>query len=394
MQNMKPWLRVTLKVLTYVLVAVLASGATLIAVTVDRLKNMNKLDQLQMLIDKYYIGEVDLEQMYDGAAYGMIAGLGDRWSQYIPASYYADYAEDMESAYIGIGVTISLTEDESALLVEDLAPDGGAKAAGILVGDKIVAVAGQRISQIGMDAASDLIRGEEGTSVEVTVVREDKEVTFSVQRKLLEMVVAEGQMLEGDIGLVTIHTFHSLCADQTLAAVEELVQQGAKALVFDVRYNPGGYVTELVDVLDRLLPQGDLFISEDHEGNKSVESSDARCLEMPMAVLVNGESYSAAEFFAAVLEEYDWAVTVGEQTVGKSYFQITFRLNDGSAVALSAGKYKTPKGVVLAEVGGLTPGIVVEVDEETAQKIYLGTLPPEEDPQIQAAVEALKKEIG
>jgi len=394
MQNMKPWLRVTLKVLTYVLVAALASGATLIAVTISQLKNMSKLDQLEMLIDEYFIGEVDKQQMYDGAAYGMIAGLGDQWSQYIPAAYYATYVAQMESTYVGIGVTIKLTEDGSALNVQKVEPDSGAQEAGILAGDKIIAVEGQKVSKIGIDEAGNLIRGEAGTSVKLTLLREEKEISLSVKRKLMEMVVAEGQMLEESIGLVTIYTFHSHCAEQTLAVVDDLLKQGAKALVFDVRNNPGGYVTELVKVLDRLLPQGDVFISENYAGEQSVEKSDAKCLELPMAVLVNGESYSAAEFFAAVLEEYDWAFTVGEQTVGKSYFQITIPLNDGSAVALSVGKYKTPKGVVLAEVGGITPTIVVEIDEETAEKIYTGEMPVQEDPQIQAAVEALKKEIG
>ena len=173
---------------------------------------------------------------------------------------------------------------------------------------------------------------------------------------------------------------------------EALLEQGATSLIFDVRYNPGGYAHELVALLDYLLPKGDLFIGEDYLGNRSVDTSDADCLDIPMAVLVNGDSFSAAEFFAAALRDYEWATVIGEQTVGKGYFQQSFKLSDGSAVNLSVGKYYTPAGISLAEVGGLTPDTVVEVDDEMYLDIYYGNVPVEEDPQIQAAVKALKGE--
>ena len=196
-------------------------------------------------------------------------------------------------------------------------------------------------------------------------------------------------MLENNIGLVTIVNFDSRCADETIAAMESLLDQGAQKLIFDVRYNPGGYKDELVKVLDYLCPEGLLFRSEYYNGKIEDDMSDAGCLNVPMAVLVNGSSYSAAEFFAAALRDYDKAVIVGEQTCGKGYFQSTFRLKDGSAVGLSIGKYYTPGGVSLADVG-VTPDVTVEVDAETAAKIYSGMLDPMEDPQILAAIDALK----
>ena len=149
---------------------------------------------------------------------------------------------------------------------------------------------------------------------------------------------------------------------------------------------------ELTKLLDYLLPEGVIFRSVDYTGKEDIQHSDADCLQMPMAVLVNGESYSAAEFFAAALEEYDWAVTAGTQTCGKGYFQTTYRLSDGSAVGLSVGKYYTPEGISLAETGGLTPQIITEVDERTEALIYAKTIQPENDPQLQAAIEALQKE--
>ena len=153
------------------------------------------------------------------------------------------------------------------------------------------------------------------------------------------------------------------------------------------------YKKELIKILDYLLPKGVLLRSEDYRGKQEVVYSDEKCLEMPMAVLVNGESYSAAEFFAAALEEYNWAFTAGTNTTGKSRSQNTFQLSDGSAVGFSTGQYFTPKGVSLAEVGGLKVNIPVEITEEMDAKIYFDLVPPEEDPQIQAAVQKLLEKM-
>lgn len=214
---------------------------------------------------------------------------------------------------------------------------------------------------------------------------------LSVERRQVQTPVATYEMLEDSIGLVTIENFDSRCAEETIAAIEALLDEGAQKLIFDVRYNPGGYASELIKVLDYLLPEGEVFRTVEYTGKENVDYSDADFLDIPMAVLVNTESYSAAEFFAATMREYEAAVVVGEQTVGKGYFQYTYELNDGSAVGLSVGKYYTPKGVNLSEEGGLTPDVKIVVDEETASAIYYGTLEAKDDPQIQAAVKALEE---
>ena len=170
----------------------------------------------------------------------------------------------------------------------------------------------------------------------------------------------------GGIGLVRIYNFDDRCADESVAAIEALMEQGADRIIFDVRNNGGGYAHEMVELLDYLLPQGDLFRTVDYAGRENVDTSDKACLDIPMAVLVNSESYSAAEFFAAALRDYDAAVIVGEQTSGKGYFQNTFKLNDGSAVALSTGKYFTPKGISLEGVG-ITPD--VEIDSPSYSRL-------------------------
>ena len=204
----------------------------------------------------------------------------------------------------------------------------------------------------------------------------------------MEVQVATGLLLEGGIGLVTIENFDDRCASESIAAIEALMEQGADKLIFDVRGNPGGYAHELVELLDYLLPEGELFRTVDYQGEEQVDLSDAACLEIPMAVLVNRDSYSAAEFFAVALQEYEAAIVVGERTSGKGHFQSTFRLNDGSAVALSIGKYFTPKGISLEGVG-IQPDVEASVDQDTYVKIYYDQLSPEEDPQLQAAISAL-----
>ena len=390
MSNQSRQTPVILRVILYLLVAAVAFSVGYIVRQPKVAKGSDKLAELSQVIEKNFIGEADPQAMEDGAAAGMVAALGDRWSYYIPASEYEAYMEQMENAYVGIGVTISTENTENGFEVLQVEPNGGALEAGIRPGDLITHVNGESVTELGVDEAKNRIRGDVNTSVNLTVSRDGNPIEMTVTRKLVQVVVAKGEMLEGNIGLVTINNFDDRCASETIAAIEELLAQGAQALIFDVRNNPGGYKHELVKVLDYLLPEGVLFRSISNNGRETTDRSDKACLEMPMAVLVNENSYSAAEFFAAALEEYDWAVTVGSHTVGKSYFQQTLTLSDGSAIGLSVGKYCTPNGVSLAEVGGLEPNISVDVDDETFANIYADLLAPEDDPQIQAAIDAVK----
>ena len=375
-----------LRFASYLAVAVLASALTL---GVNWwLGDYSKLEQLESLIEQLYIEDVDLTTVEDYAAEGMIAALGDRWSYYIPASEYQSYQEQSENAYVGIGITIIQAEDGSGLEVVEVQPEGPAMEAGMQPGDLITAISDQSAVGMTTDEARNLVRGEEGTFVSITVRREEQELNLSVKRARIETVVASGQLLDGNIGLVTISNFDQRCAQESIAAIEDLLNQGAEKLIFDVRFNPGGYADELVKLLDYLLPEGNLFQTVDSMGRETLDTSDEKWLDVPMAVLVNADSYSAAEFFAAALQEYEAAVIIGEQTSGKGYFQNTFPLVDGSAVALSTGKYFTPKGVSLEGVG-ITPDILSTVDEETYWQIYYNKIPPEEDPQIAAAIAAL-----
>lgn len=387
MDNRVNWPKILIRVLSYVLVMVLTCVGTMYFMLQQQ---GGKLTVLRYMINNCFIGEVDSQALEDGAANGMVEALPDRWSYYIPASSMQANQENLNNAYVGVGITIVSREDGKGFDIVQVEPDSGAMEAGVQPGDILVAVEGQPASELGANGSRNLIRGEEGTQVQITVERDGARMDFSVTRKRLLVHVATGRLLEGNVGYITIKNFNDRCAEETIARIEELKQQGATALIFDVRFNPGGYKNELVDLLDYLLPEGDLFRSLLYTGEETVDTSDEDCLEMPMVVLMNSDSYSAAEFFAAALSEYERAQLVGEKTVGKGYFQYTMELGDGSAVALSVGKYFTPKGRCLEEEGGLTPDIPVEVDDETASRIYSGLLDPMEDPQVLAALEALK----
>lgn len=376
-----------LRFLSYVVVAMLATAITL-QMTVKT--GTGKLDRLENLIQERYIGEADGEAMEDAAAAAMVKATGDRWSYYIPASQYEAHKEQSENAYVGIGITIQQAEDGSGFLIVMVNQNGPAQEAGIQVNDLLIAVEDQDVREMTADQVRELIRGEAGTKVSLTVMRQGEHQTLAVERRRIESAVATGQMLTDGIGLVKISNFDERCASESIAAVQKLQQEGAKKIIFDVRNNPGGYAEELVKLLDYLLPEGDLFRSVSYDGTEKVDTSDADCLNMPMAVLINGSSYSAAEFFAAALQEYQAATIVGEPTVGKGVYQTTISLGDGSAVALSTGKYFTPKGNSLTDVG-VIPDVRVDVDEETAEKIYYGTLGYADDLQIQAAIQVLNR---
>lgn len=376
------------QILSYVLVAAAAAFITL--VLSGNAGQWGKLSEIKAVVDTYFIEEYDEQTMEDTLAAAMIASLDDRWSYYMTAGEYQSYMEQMSNSYVGIGITITVRED-GYIDVRKVDAGGPAEEAGVMPGDVLCAVEGQDVREMTLDQIRNRIRGEAGTQVNVSFLRKEETYTAAITRKHIQTVVAKGKILDDGMGLVTIENFDSRCKDETVKAIETLLEQGAKALIFDVRNNPGGYKTELVDLLNYLLPEGPLFRSEDYTGAEFVDRSDAQCLEIPMAVLVNEDSYSAAEFFAAALSEYEAAIVVGTPTTGKGHFQNSFELSDGSALVISVGRYRTPNGVCLDGVG-LTPDIIEEVDLETYQQIYYESLVPEADPQIQAAIAALKSQ--
>ena len=349
-----------------------------------------KFAAVMRVIDSQFVGDYDPDEVTDAALAMAVNTIDDDWSYYMNAEEYSAYEDYSANLYQGIGVTVTVDEATGGLLIVTTTRDAPADRAGILAGDVILAFDGQSMVGKTTDDLRALIQADYGKQAVVTVLRADgteEDVTVSCKSYYKSPVSYE--MLDGQIGYVKIKNFRQGSGEDAVAAVEDLLEQGAAGLVFDVRDNPGGQVAEMVTLLDRLLPEGDLFIRATKSGRERIEKSDAVCVELPMAVVVNGSSYSSAEFFAAALRDYDWGLIAGEHTTGKARSQVTYTLWDHSAVHLSHYSYLTPSRTDLYEEGGLEPDSTVELTDEQREQYRTGWLEPADDPQVQAAVALL-----
>lgn len=343
------------------------------------------------IVNTRFVGEYDKGETVDAALNGMIQGLGDRWSYYLNAENLTSQNQRRNNRYVGIGVTVDYS-DPRGLTVLTVKKEGPAWQGGLVPGEIITAVDGFSLAGEAQQEGTVRIQGEAGTTVKLTVLNEvGEERQVELTRASIENdSVTSYTLLENGVGYVALANFYSGSGNQLIAAVDELVEQGATALVFDMRNNGGGYVHELTQMLDHLLPEGPVFRSQTKNGKEEVTYSDADCVDLPMAILVNGNTYSAAEFFAAQLKETEGSVIVGEPTFGKGFSQQTLDLVNGGALNISTGKYFTGGGVSLIGTG-LTLDAEVVLDEEQTRSLLLGTLTPEEDPQLQKALELLEK---
>ena len=323
--------------------------------------------EIEKIIDDNYIGDADYNELYNAAAAAMVKSIGDKWSYFMNAEEYEAYKLSSSNEYSGIGVSVKVNSsgEFEVFSVEESSP---AANAGIAVGDIITAIDGVDVSDKTLEDVSLLIRSKVNKDFPMTLESSGDTKTVTVACEIIYKNPVSSRLLDGNIGYIKISNFEAGSSENTKKAIEQLLQTGATSFIFDVRNNPGGLLTELVDLLDYILPEGDLFISVDKSGKETVQTSDKVSLKNKMIVLVNGNSYSAAEFFAAALQEYNWATVVGEQTTGKARSQITLELSDGSAVHISTHKYLTPNRVDLAEAGGVTPDIAVAQDDEKTDK--------------------------
>lgn len=319
--------------------------------------------------------EADLSEAADQALSGLVKGLGDRWSYYLTQESYQDTTVRRANNTVGVGITVTY-EREEGLYIRSVTEGSPAEAAGLLAGDVITAVDGQSIAGDARYDGAELIAGEAGTQVTLTLLREDGSTAETVcTRDVLRS--ASGKMLEDNVGYVRLLNFYSGSADSFRSVVDDLVAQGAEGLIINVRSNPGGYVAELKEILDYLLPEGPVFTEKPRWWSPSVYESDADCIDLPMVVLVNADTYSAAELLAAQLRESAGAPIVGELTSGKGYSQITFPLVNGGGLGLSTATYGTGSGHSL--IGeGITPDVELALSEDG-------------DNQLAAALDELKK---
>lgn len=327
--------------------------------------------------------DADLDSATDEGLKAFVKGLGDRWSYYLSAKDYEDTAQRRANNYVGVGVTVSFQREEG-LLVQSVSENGPADKAGVQVGDIITAVDGESVAGDARRDGADRISGKSGTEVVLTLLGEDGSVRdVTCTRATLHTPSASGKMLDGAVGYVHLNNFYSGSAKSFINQVDALMDQGAESLIVDLRSDPGGYITELKDILDYLLPEGPVFTMKPRWGFSSVTKSDADCIDLPMAVLVNSRSYSAAELLAAQLRESVGAPIVGEVTTGKGYSQVTFPLPNGGGVGLSTAAYCTGSGHSL-----IGEGIIPDVELSLPEGASIGG---EDDVQLQAALELLAK---
>ena len=327
--------------------------------------------------------EADLDKAADQALGAFVNGLGDRWSYYLDREGYKATTERRANSYVGIGVTVDVTREEG-LLVLSVTEGGPADKAGVAAGDMIIAVDGESVAGDAKEGATDRIVGEPGTKVTLTLLGEDGSTRDVIcTRATLHNPSASGKMLEGNLGYVRLSNFYSGSADSFRREVDALAAQGARGLIVDVRSDPGGYIAELQKVLDYLLPEGPVFTQKPRWWFRSVYQSDADCVDLPMAVLVDRNSYSAAELLAAQIRESTGAPIIGEVTSGKGYSQVTFPLVNGGGAGLSTATYCTGSGHSL-----IGEGIIPDVELSLPEGAAFGG---EDDIQLQAAIELLSK---
>jgi len=318
--------------------------------------------EMREIISRRYVGEADEAHLTEIALAATVLALGDPWSRYLTAEEHAEHLRRSSNQHpAGIGIVFNRIEDTNEILIDSVTPGSPAEEAEILVGDVIVRVAGQLGAELDNEEVRALIVEHYGGTVELEIRGADDGMrTLYVEVRTFFVSPVIFEMMEDNIGYIRIANFDLASGGETLDAIEALLEEGAESLIFDVRSNPGGRVDELLMVLDYLLPEGELFVFADQDGNESIRMSGSNYLAMPMVVLVNGNSFSAAEFFAAILQENDWAQIVGVPTTGKSRSQVLISLRDGAAMLLSNSRYLTPGRVDLYEAGGVQPDYLVE----------------------------------
>lgn len=351
-----------------------------------------KLQSVDSLFRQHYMGEWDEDAMQQEVIDAYIQATGDRYGDYYTAEEFSALNEDLMGQMVGIGIMISPTEDSGAIQIVATMPDSPAEEAGIQPGDLIVAVEGQSVSERGYTESTDAMIGEEGTTARFTLAKGGdltKTEEMAVERRQVTALSVLYHMADLDglpIGVIKIMEFDATTPMQVTEALANLTMQFAQGFIFDVRWNPGGELQSVLDVLDTLVPEGVLLRVTDAAGNESTYGSDADEIDKPMAVLVNGGTASAAELFASVLRDYDKAFLVGEQTYGKGSMQTILRLEDNSAIKVTYRKYSPPFSDNYDGIG-LTPDVEVALSEEAAHK-NIFTIADSDDNQL---VEALRR---
>ena len=353
-----------------------------------------KLEQIQDIIDKKYLFEekIDTSEEEAGIYQGFLSGLNDPYAVYYAPDELTSFLDETNGSYCGIGALVSQNVQTGVSTIVRVFEGSPAEEAGILPGDALYKVDGTEV--IGMDLSllvNNYVKGEEGSQLTITVYRENsgeyKDITLT--RRPIDVQTVSGKMLDEEIGYISVAEFDRVTADQFKSKIEELQGEGMKRLIIDLRNNPGGEVTTVVSMADYILKDGGriLTVANKKGTEETYDAEDGHSLEIPMVVLVNGNSASASEVFTGAMKDYGVATIVGTKTFGKGIVQTLMPLSDGSAIKLTTDHYYTPNGNDI-HGKGIEPDVEVELDEEAAQEVVI---PEEKDNQLQKAVEVVKE---
>ena len=326
--------------------------------------------EIKDIVEDQYIDEVSRQALGDYAAAAMVSGLADNWSYYMSADEYKTYQLNSANEYSGIGMSI-MKQDDGSFQVVSVNADSPAGLAGLGAGDVITSVDGEDITSMSLDEARKLIRSKMNGKFTLGLGRKN---SIEVDCSGVYQSAVNYRLEKTEAGYVQILNFEAGSGEDAIAAVEDLLNQGAVALCIDLRGNPGGLDSEAAKFLDYLLPNGTLFIETNKQGKENVTTSDGMCIQLPMCVLVNAETFGEAEVCAAVLQEYQWATVLGEATTGKTRTQETIPLEDGSALRLSTGTYLTGNRTDISAKGGVVPDLILYNSDASATGTTDGTV--------------------
>ncbi len=361
--------------------------------------NIKKFNAVKdKLLDEYYL-KVDENALLEGAVRGMAESLKDPYTVYYTKEQmtaFMNVTQKSSDTYVGIGVQILLDNNGNILITQPPFEGSPAEKAGIKMGDIIIKVDGKDITSYKDERiVVGMIKGKEDTTVDVTIFRpmEGKSYTFTIIRKKLTAVLnIWSKMLNPKVGYISIRVFDESISDNFLQRLEKLKSQGMKALIIDVRDDPGGLYGEVIKIADMLLPKNTIVYTEDRKGKKEYQNSDQNALNMPIAVLVNGSSASASEILAGALKDNRKGILVGTKTFGKGLVQTTYQFSDGSGLKLTIQRYFTPSGVCI-QGKGINPDYLVSLPEKYKDK-SVSSVPPKEDTQLSKAIDLMMEKIG
>lgn len=342
-----------------------------------------KVDYLEKIINAYYLDDIDKKKLADGVYKGLLSGLNDPYSVYYTAEEYQELQESTEGTYCGVGAIVSQSAETGVITAVKIFENAPGDKAGMKDGDVIYKVEGKEVTGEDIDKVVSKMKGEKGTNVNITVYRtsENKYIDLEITRDSVDVPTVSYKMLDKKMGIayIQISQFDNVTYDQFMDAIQALQAKGMKAVIFDVRDNPGGVYDTVCNILDELLPEGTIVYTKDKYDKEEREMSDADCLDIPMVVLQNENSASASEIFAGAIQDYGVGKIIGTQSFGKGIVQTILPLPDGTAVKITIAKYYTPKDKNI-HGKGITPDIDIQQDQST-----------EADEQLLKAQEVIKE---